>query len=140
MTEDDITRRITAAVRAGIHGRDELHDTTDQLTEALAQAEQALAHMGLGVSASVPSPEGNWSLAFTKVGKHWKIVVSTQDTSTPVVNTSRETRCMAADLLPNLVEKLAEEVRVNTQVVTRALERTQEIVRVLRELAPPETP
>jgi len=140
MEHDEITLRITAAVRAGLHGRDELHDATDQLTEALAQAEQAITHMGLGVSASVPSPDGNWSISFTRVSKHWKIVVTTQETSTPVVNTSRETRCMAAGLLPDLVEKLAEEVRVNTQVVTRALERTQEIVKVLRGLIPQDAP
>jgi hypothetical protein len=92
--------------------------------------EQAIAARGLGVSASVPCPTG--VLSFARVGKQWKLVVVNQENTTPLVNTSRETRCSAVDLIPSLVEKLAEEVGASTRVVTDALERTKEIVHVLK--------
>jgi hypothetical protein len=100
----------------------QLGSATDELNAALTRAEKAIASLRLGVTASVTLSEQREEdapytrlecLTFGKDGAHWRLLIERgiEDepetwTSTPLVNASREVRVLAADRLPELLEKL----------------------------------
>lgn len=88
----------------------ELGEKTDALTLALADAEEELAALGLGVSAQVELDERTW-LVFAKEGPEWSLLVIYKDDPSvrnPLLKTSRLARTMAARKLGELRTKLYE--------------------------------
>jgi hypothetical protein len=108
-----------------------LGSATDELNAAIGRAEQAIASMKLGVSASVTLTEDSEQsydrlelLTFQKEGASWRLLVERgiagepeSWSSTPLVNASRETRLLAADRLPELIAKLITEAESHVELV-----------------------
>jgi hypothetical protein len=100
-----------------------LGSAADELNAALARAEEALASLRLGVTASVDLEEDGGSgsdwfelLTFGKQGAAWKLLIETGEggfpetfSTSPLLNASREKRLLAAERLPRLVEELVKE-------------------------------
>lgn len=113
----------------------DLATSSDELNQALTEAETILVNIKLGVRASVLVEECDGVLSFLAFGKEknntWRLLwetshaVSPNDReSTPLVNTRRATRVRAAELLPALrvalileAEKQLQDVRAATEKV-----------------------
>jgi len=114
----------------------ELATVTDTLNESLARAEEALAALGLGVSASVvleSEPETEWAqyLAFRKDGAKWQLFVDTVTgdehwKTTPLTSVSREVRKKAALKLDDLYRELLAEAEREVAQVRQAVEAVEE--------------
>lgn len=97
---------------------------TDRLNEALREAEDALAELGLGVTASV-SLEGDRSLHFKKHGNEWGLMVAKRgDEANPtlLLSASRRTRLEAAGRLPDLHEALHDAYDDELRRIDRAVD------------------
>jgi hypothetical protein len=107
---------------------------TDELNESLTGAEEAIASLKLGVTASVtleeleeeiaPGLERITCLTFGKEGSAWRLliergVVGEPETwkTTPLVSASRETRLLATKHLRELLKKLIEVAEAHVEEV-----------------------
>ena len=103
-----------------------LAELTDQLNAKIRDIERALEALGLGVTATVPIP-GPWgarSLEFAKRENKWCLtVVFVDESATPLLNASRETRCGAMAALTPLLEMMRKRVEQDVNQVQLALDR-----------------
>lgn len=114
---------------------------TERLNDALREAEDALAELGLGVAASVPL-EGDRFLHFKKHGNDWVlVVVKRSDEACPalLLSTSRRTRLEAAGRLPALHEALYEAYDDELRRIDKAVDTIRTFTLSVRS-APPRTP
>ena len=84
-----------------------LKEKTEQLNSLLAQAEQKLVSMSLGIEASV-TIDDVYRLAFMKYGPDWGLYIcrSGESVPTPVLRSSRSLRVSAAMKLDALCEDI----------------------------------
>jgi hypothetical protein len=119
-----------------------LGESTDMLNESLVAAEKGIASLNLGVTASVTFDDcdENWSevLTFGKLNSEWHLFfqsgpVDDEDcwTITPLTNASRERRLKAADLLPDLIQKLVETAEGQLAFVGQKIETVLQVVDTL---------
>lgn len=111
--------------------RPKLSEATDKLNKSIAEAEQAIAALQLGVRASVEmysGPDHNpWytNLVFGKDGKAWRLFIASGHPSHPeeeltlLTNASREYRLRAVELLPELVRELIVTAEMEVERVER---------------------
>ena len=123
---------------------------TDALNVALADAEKALTELGLGVSASVLIASEDFEdgdtpytyasyLTFCKTGKTWRLQVESGPdddpahfSSSPVCDTSRETRLLAAKHLPELLDSLIGRAEAELQEVEANANAVKSLVQTIR--------
>lgn len=109
---------------------DELHEATDDLNAAIVRAEEALARLKLGVTASAPfpitgdDPECARRLAFGKMGDRWRFIVESAGAGpVPLLNASRLVRLRAVDLFDQVLRDLLAEVERETKEAREMRER-----------------
>jgi hypothetical protein len=121
-----------------------LNTTTDSLNAALLEAQESIASLNLGVTASVQFPSSEDAdfaryLSFERWGGDWCLTVETHHDYTDEVKTvllletSRETRLAAADLLPDLVDRLMDQAEKLIDTVGAKVVAVQEFAKRLRE-------
>lgn len=115
--------------------RTSLDNATDKLNASIAEVEQALASMKLGVRVQLDLTEPNEHPHYTHLifGKHngtWRLFMETGteeiedtyviDSREPLVNVSRELRLYAVANLPNLVAKFSDTIESEIERVQAA--------------------
>lgn len=128
-----MTTERVADVRSDQPARVALLGThTDQLTEVLRDAEDALDSLSLGVTAHVPlGPEH--VLLWQKQGSSWALVVGTGNgEQQPLLSASRRLRILAVDSLAALHTALLVEHARQDQEVIEATARARSFVAYIR--------
>ena len=101
-----------------------LAELTDQLNAKIRDIERALEALGLGVSASTPMMPTGLTKRFLEWKKHdgaWQLIVAFDGGARePLLNTSREIRCAAIAVLPNLLEVMRAQETSNCEQVAEA--------------------
>jgi hypothetical protein len=101
-----------------------LAELTDQLNAKIRDIEKGLEALGLGVSASTPMMPTGLTKRFLEWKKHdgvWQLIVAFDGGARePLLNTSREIRCAAIAVLPNLLEVMHTQETSNCEQVAEA--------------------
>lgn len=107
--------------------KSELDDADDSLSQRIVLAEKTLAKLKLGVNIFVPLDNpSHWStrcLAFGKHGRDWRLLIEEgpdggepEDWSTKALSDmDRETRAMAFEKLPDLLEAGLQQMRSSVE-------------------------
>ncbi len=130
---------LKAAIAKARELQPKLGMATDALTKELADAEEAIRGLSLGVAASVVFPSGDHQLCWGKRGAVWQMFITNDydDQKKPVTNGSRAERLAVADLIRPLVLALCRNVEAEVQKVSDATARTQDYIDQLKALAAP---
>lgn len=111
----------------------DLSASTDQLSDALRDVEDAILGLRLGVAATVPF--GAHRLAWEKYNGEWALAVISGETRTPILKASRLLRVLAVDALPALHAALLDEYARQDGEVSRATHRARAFSEMLRRTA-----
>jgi hypothetical protein len=107
-------------------------ESTDTLNDRLTRMEDEIRSWELGVSASIEL-EGPLQLYWGRgQGKSWGLYIhGFADGHSPLASCARDYRIMAAEKMPQLVDKLLEEVHVVLARVQRAITQLDELLEAL---------
>ena len=115
--------------------KEELGMLTDTLNEVLKRAEEALAALRYGVSATVPI--GDRELVYKKSGKNWGLYVPDElghgGKPVSVFSVSRKYRLLAAKAIPDLHQALQDALKEQIKDVRDAIEDLEPFVEELEK-------
>lgn len=108
----------------------EIADLADTLNEKIAEFENMLQDLNLGVPAQASGP--NFVLVFKKTDSGFQLFAKTPLTTLPLRSASRETRIQAVELFPLLYADLISMATTETRKLKDAIQNVDSLISELK--------